>query len=154
MVEHLFVGNLLMANPARNFVINANKPFFIFDSRGNWHATVLNSSIWDAYGRYVGFVRGPEHDVYTAKGEWIGQLMADGRIIRRRVYERQPELGLKKLRPRQPGNLPPNAPMPPSATELRYHYVDVLEWDPDVFSRASKRKSDARSHGSQAKAHR
>jgi hypothetical protein len=131
-----------------------NRPFFIFDSAGKWHATVLNNIIWDARGRYLGFVRGADYDVYTAAGEWIGQLMPDGRIIRKRVYDRQPELGLKKLRPRRPRNLPPNAPMPPSAAALRYHYVDVLEWDPDVFNRGRDHQPDSGHHAAPAKAHR
>jgi hypothetical protein len=150
----LFLGRFIMANSAHYFVINTNQPFFIFDSDGNWHATVLNNCIWDAHGRYIGFVRGPEYDVYTAAGEWIGQLMVDGRIIRKRVYERQPELSLKKLRPRRPGNLPPDAPLPPSIAQLRYHYVDVLEWDPQIFERQANHQSDSSAHASQAKAHR
>lgn len=148
------LGSYPMVNTNPYFAINPNKPFFIFDSHGNWHATVLHSSIWDSRGRYIGFIRGSEHDVYTAAGEWIGQLMADGRIIRKRVYERQPELSLKKLRPRQPGNLPPDAPLPPSIAELRYHYVDVLLWNPQIFDASSDQRSNSGSYASQAKAHR
>jgi hypothetical protein len=131
-----------MAKSAPAFVIRPSKPFCVYDSNGVWHATVVNFCIWDLQGEYIGFVRGSHHDVYTAHGEWIGCLTADGRVVRERFYEQQPLLELKKLHPPRPRNLPPRAPKAPRATKLDYHYVDVLEWDPDAFRSLPNPKSD------------
>ncbi|MBZ0299734.1 MAG: hypothetical protein K8J31_08345 [Anaerolineae bacterium] len=131
-----------MAGSVRKFTINPDEPFFVFDSRGEWHATLLNSCLWDARGEYVGFVRGTDHDVYTAFGEWIGRLSADGRIVRKRVNDRQLVLKIRKLPPPRPRNLPPRAPLPPTPAELSYSFVDVLEWDPDVFKNIPDLKAD------------
>jgi hypothetical protein len=140
-----------MAKSAPKFVLNPDKPFFVFDSRGEWHATILNSCLWDARGEYVGFVREPNKDVYTVYGEWVGNLLPDGRIVRRRVLEKQPLLSIRKLAPRRPNNLPPRAPLPPLTAELGYHYVDVLEWDPDVFKHVPGLKPDMGNDGSRSK---
>jgi hypothetical protein len=136
------MGAKLMAENKRKFVINPEKPFFIYDTRGDWHATLINGCLWDARGEYIGFVRGEDHNVYTSFGEWIGNLTPDGRIVRRRVYERQPILRIRRLAPPRPTNLPPRAPLPPLTAELGYHLIDVLDWDPDVFKNVPDRKPD------------
>ncbi len=123
-------------------MIDPDKPFFVFDSRGEWHATLLNSCLWDARGEYIGFVRGPNHDVYTVYGEWIGNLTADGRIVRKRVSDRQTLLRIRKLPPPRPRNLPPRAPLPPMSADLGHHFIDVLEWDPNVFKNVPDLKKD------------
>ena len=131
-----------MANSANKPTISPDQPFFIFDSRGEWHATLLNMCLWDAHGEYIGFVRGPEYDVYTAYGQWIGNLTADGRIVRKRTRDRQIVLKIRKLPPPRPQNLPPKAPLPPMSGDLGYHYIDVLEWEPDVFKNVPDLKAD------------
>lgn len=131
-----------MATTSGSFTVNPNEPFFIFDTHGEWHATLLNNCVWDARGDYIGFVRGPNHDVYTAFGEWIGNLSKDGRIVRRRVKDRQMVLKVRKLPPPRPKNLPPRAPLPPLSGDLGYHYIDVLEWDPDAFKNVPDLKQD------------
>jgi hypothetical protein len=131
-----------MSKFEQKFKIDPAKPFFIFDTRGEWHATLLNSCLWDARGEYIGFVRGPNYDVYTAYGEWIGNLSADGRIIRKRITERQSVLKIRKLTPPKPRNLPPRPPLPPLTADLGYNFIDVLEWDPDVFKSVPDMKAD------------
>lgn len=128
--------------PVNEFVIDPQKPFFIFDSKGEWHATLINGCLWDARGEYIGFVRSDAYDVYTAYGEWIGNLTRDGRIVRRRVVERQPLLKIKRLRPEKPKNLPAHAPLPPQHSELAHTMIDVLDWDPDVFKHIPDLKTD------------
>lgn len=130
-----------MANQPK-FIIDPNKPFFIFDTHGEWHATLLNGCLWDARGEYLGFVRGPNHDVYTVYGQWIGNVSEDGRIVRKRVHQRQPMLKIRKLRPPKPQNLPPRAPLPPLTGDLGHNFVDVLEWDPHVFNHVPDLKED------------
>lgn len=121
---------------ARRFAIDPNKPFFIYDTRGEWHATVLHWYIFDGRGDYIGFVRNESYDVYTSSGEWIGQILHDGRIVRNKNVDRPPLL--KKLPPKPPkANLPPRAPLPPMNVELGFSRIDVLEWDPEIFKRLS-----------------
>lgn len=132
---------MIMANGAK-FTIKLDEPFFIFDTHGEWHATLLNNCLWDSRGEYIGFVRGPNYDVYTAYGQWIGNLSPDGRIVRKRTHQRQPMLKIRKLRPPKPQNLPPRAPLPPLTADLGYQLVDVLEWDPEVFDNVPDLKED------------
>ncbi len=122
--------------------IQPDKPFFIYDTRGDWHATLIGGCLWDSRGEYIGFVRGDNLDVYTVYGEWVGNLTPDGRIVRKRVYERQPMLKIKRLRPPKPQNLPPRAPLPPMTADLGYHLIDVLDWDPDIFKNVPDQKPD------------
>jgi hypothetical protein len=127
----------------RKFVIDASKPFFIFDTRGDWHATIFDHSIFDTRGEYIGFIRGEDHDVYTTIGEWIGNLWADGRIIRKRSTEQRRPL-LKDLppKPAKPEKIPARAPLPAMFAELGFDKIDVLEWDDEVFKRVSDMQSD------------
>lgn len=132
----------MMASSRRKLPIKPNEPFFIFDTHGEWHATLLNNCLWNARGEYIGFVRGTDFAVYTAYGEWIGNLTADGRVVRKRANNRQPILKIRKLCPRKPQNLPPRAPLPPLTGDLGYQFIDVLEWDPEVFDNVPDLKDD------------
>lgn len=119
-------------NP-KKFLIDPNKPFFIYDTRGDWHATKIGDYIYDLRGDYIGFVRGENYDVYTAIGQHIGNLWPDGRIIRKRNPEPRPLLTDRP--PRQPRlQRPPiRAPLPPLTGELGFDKIDVLEWDEEIF---------------------
>ncbi|HVU11291.1 MAG TPA: hypothetical protein VHD90_08435 [Phototrophicaceae bacterium] len=127
---------------SRRFTINPEKPFFIFDTAGEWHATALGWSIFDGRGDYIGFIRNEAYDVYTTSGEWIGNIIADGRIIRNRNVDRPPLL--KKLPPKPPKpKLPSRAPLAPLPGDLGFSKLDVLEWDPEIFKRVSDLIPDA-----------
>jgi hypothetical protein len=126
----------------KKFTINPDKPFFIFDTRGDWHATLFGEYIFDTRGEYVGFIRGDNHDVYTTIGEWIGNLYADGRILRKRNVDHLPLLKDLPPKPTKPTNLPARAHLPPMFSELGYDKIDMLEWDPDVFKMVSDKQSD------------
>jgi hypothetical protein len=104
---------------------------------------VIKDSIFDTRGDYVGFVRGEKHDVYTTIGEWIGNLYADGRILRKRNLETRPAL-LRDLPPKppKPTNLPARAHLPPLFSELGFDKIDVLEWDEQIFKKVSDMQSD------------
>ncbi len=127
---------------AKPFKIDPAKPFFIFDTRGEWHATLIGPYLWDPRGDYMGFVRGEEYDVYTVLGEWVGNIWPDGRIIRKRNYDRPPLLKDCPKTPPKPRNLPARPPLPAMCSELGFDKVDVLEWDEEVFKRVSDLKPD------------
>lgn len=127
---------------SRKFTIDPAKPFFLFDTAGEWHATVLNTYIFDVRGDYIGFIRNEAFDVYTQVGEWIGNIYQDGRIIRHRNAERPPLLKDVPPKPPKP-KLPASAPLPPQTGDLGYSRIDVLEWDADIFKRLSDLVPDA-----------
>lgn len=119
-----------------------SKPVFIYNTAGDWSATLIDMRIYDTRGEYIGYISGAERGVYTRDGEWIGDLSKDGRILRKRGAGRRP-LQPSPL-PKLPGKVPVpgRAPLPPQSAELRYDTVDVLEEDPDVFKRLSERRRD------------
>ena len=115
---------------------------FIYDTRGEWHATKIGRYLWDTRGDYVGFVMGENHDVYTASGEWIGNLIPDGRIVRKRAEARRPLLPKIPARPPKPKYLPARSPLPPMCRDLGFTLIDVLEWEPEIFKRVSDQIQD------------
>src|SRR5690606_4714606 len=128
---------------SRRVVLDPNKFFFIYDTAGEWHGTVVNGSIFDTRGDYLGFVRGENNDGYTTSGEWIGNLWHDGRIVRKRSGQRPPLLKELPPKPPKPAKLPSNAPLPPQTGELGFDKIDALDWDPEVFKKLSDLTPDA-----------
>ncbi len=118
----------------------SDKPYFIFDTYGDWQATKMGNFLFDTRGEYVGFVDG--EDVYKADGEWIGRLSRDNRIVRKRTERRRQLHSNPPPRPVKPENLPARATLPPMTAELSFDTIDVLEEDPDIFKRISDLRSD------------
>jgi hypothetical protein len=133
----------------RRFTINPEKFFYIYDTRGDWHGTVLQGAIWDGRGEYIGFIldeidnNEEKYAVYTAGGEWIGHLIQDGRIIRKRTYNRRPLLSMNE-RPAKPPKpqLPPKAPLAPLPGDIGFSLLDVLDWEPETFKQLSDLRPD------------
>jgi len=123
----------------RPFVIDPNKVFYIFDTRGEWHGIKLGDYLYDTRGDYIGFTRGETYDVYTTSGEWIGNLYPDGRIVRKRNYKRPPLLPKDQMPPKppKPSKMPASSPLPPLPADLGFDKIDVMEWDDEVFKRLS-----------------
>jgi hypothetical protein len=117
-----------------------DKPQFIFNTAGDWHATAIGPHIYDARGEYVAFLEG--RTVYTADGEWVGELAKDGRILRKRAGKSRPLHPNPLPKPAIKPNLPGRAPLPPQNAEISYDTIDVLEEDPDIFKRLSDRRPD------------
>lgn len=119
---------------------NTMRPVFIYDTRGDWHATKIGDFLFNARGEYVGFVENGE--VYKSDGEWIGHLSRDGRILRKRSERRRPFHAHPPAPPARPERLPARAPLPPMMAELDFSTVDVLDEDPDIFKRISDLRPD------------
>jgi hypothetical protein len=118
-----------------------DKPEFIYNTAGDWQATVIGPYIFDSRGEYVGFLEG--RSAYTRDGEWVGDLAKDGRILRKRAGKKRPLHPNPLPRPAvKPSNLPGRAPLPPQNAEISYDMIDVLEEDPEVFKRLSDRRPD------------
>ncbi len=127
----------------RKFAIDPAKPFFIYNTAGDWLATKIGIYLFDTRGDYIGYVLNDTHDVYTTSGEWIGNLYPDGRIVRKRTAGRQPLMKQLPPKPGKPEKLPTRAPLQPIPADLGYDKIDVLEWDEDVFKRLSDLIPDA-----------
>jgi len=115
------------------------KPRFIWNTAGDWVATLVDTFIWDLGGFWVGWLDGDE--VYTTDGEWVGTLSRDSRILKKRAAPRPPlrtDIPPKPAKPELPGR----APLPPTFSELNYSTVDVMEEDPEVFKRLSDMRKD------------
>lgn len=127
----------------RKFVIDPEKPFFIYNTAGDWLATKIGIYLFDTRADYIGFVLNDIHDVYTSSGEWIGNLYPDGRIVRKRNYTRPPLLKTLPPKPNKPAKPPVRAPLQPIPADLGFDKIDVLEWDEEVFKRLSDLLPDA-----------
>jgi hypothetical protein len=117
-----------------------HKPVFIYDTRGDWHATRIGDFIYSTRGEYVAYVENGE--VYKSDGEWIGHLSRDGRILRKRSEHRRELHPNPPLKPPKPEKLPPRAPLPPMMAELDFSTMDVLDEDPEIFKRISDLRPD------------
>jgi hypothetical protein len=115
------------------------KPRFIFNTAGDWVATLVDRFIWDLTAAWVGWMDGDE--VYTTDGEWVGTLSRDSRILRKRAAPRPPLRTDVPPKPPKP-DLPGRAPLPPSFSELAFSMVDILEEDPEIFKRLSDMRPD------------
>jgi hypothetical protein len=127
-------------NKKRRFNIDPAKFFYMYDTSGDWQGTILNNYIFDTRGDYIGFIHDEEgegYEVYTAVGEWIGYLIQDGRVVRKRTAEKRPLLKDKPEKPAKPEKLPARAPLPPLGADLGFTLIDVLDWDPEIFKRLS-----------------
>ncbi|MEP7286202.1 MAG: 4-fold beta flower protein [Chloroflexota bacterium] len=119
----------------------ADKPEFIYNTSGDWMATIVGSYIFDSRGEYIGFVE--NRATYTRDGEWIGDVSKDGRILRKRSGKSKPLHEHPLAKPAtKPSNLPARAPLPPQTGDIGYDLIDVLEEDPEVFKRLSDRRAD------------
>jgi len=119
----------------------ADKPEFIFDTRGDWQLTKVGVYIFDSRGEWVGFAEGAT--IYTRDGEWVGELAKDRRILRKRAGTRP---ALNTNVPPAPmltkRDLPGRAPLPQQFGEIGYDTIDVMDEDPEVFKRLSDRRQD------------
>ncbi len=113
---------------------------FIWNTDGDWVATLVDGHLWDMGGFWVGWVE-PGGHVYTTDGEWIGTLSKDSRILRKRTVSQRELRTDIPPRPAKP-ELPGRAPLPPSFTGLPYSVIDVLEEEPDIFKKLSERRPD------------
>jgi hypothetical protein len=115
-------------------------PRYIWNTPGDWVATLVDKFIWDPAGHVIGWVDGDE--VFTFDGEWVGTLSRDSRILKKRASPRPPLRNDVPAKPASKPELPGRATLPPSFSELNYSTIDVMEEDPEVFKRTSDLRRD------------
>lgn len=101
----------------------------IYTTRGDVEAFIVFPMIYNRLGEWVGFIT-KEGDVYSVRGDYVGWLSEDPRILRKRNYDySKPHL--------QPPSPPPKrsglgtTPLPPMMPELAYGTIDVLQDEPE-----------------------
>jgi hypothetical protein len=114
---------------------------FIWNTYGDWVATLIEGHLYDLRGTWVGWVE-ENKDVYKGDGEWLGKLSDDRRILRKRTASRRPLREDIPDQPEEKPDLPVRAPLPPTFAELTFSDIDVLEEDPDAFKQISDLKPD------------
>ena len=115
------------------------KPIYVYDTAGEWVATRFGDYIFDQRGEWVAWLDGKQ--VISIGGEYVGEFSKDQRILRKRVMKL---VALRTDLPPAPEKpeMPARAPLPPMFAGLTYDTIDVLDEDPETFSRLSERRPD------------
>ncbi len=107
-----------------------SKTYPLYASSGRWAGILLERYLYSTEGEWLGWV---ENDgaVYSVRGEYVGQLNRDMRVLRRRVV---PDSLPRKNLPAAPPlriERPLSAPLPPLFQELPPEIMDVFDEQPD-----------------------
>lgn len=108
---------------------NSKKPIPIYTTKGDPEAFLLYPNIFNLMGEWLGFVTSAR-EVYSIRGEYVGWLSDDRRILRKRTYDySKPKLTPPPTPPK--AFLPATLPLAPLMPELGYDTIDVLQEEPD-----------------------
>ena len=96
----------------------------IYTTKGDPEAFLQYPYLFNRAGEWVGFVT-TNRDVYSVRGEYVGTLTNDPRIVRKRSTATlqgrlEPPAAPKKIL------LPANVPLAPLMQELSHALIDVL----------------------------
>ncbi len=112
-----------------------SRPIPIYTTRGDYEAFLVYPMIYNLNGEAIGFVT-PQREVYSIRGEYVGTLTNDPRILRKRTYDYSKQrisvptgYPLKRV-------APPSAPLPPMMAELSFDTIDVLDEYPELLPTA------------------
>ena len=102
----------------------------IYTTRGEHVAYYENGYIFNGVGEWIGFVDVKTASVFAIDGEYVGYMIRDGRILRKRALEELVERREPPPRPPRPA-LPATVPLPPMFSELSYDTIDIFEEMPE-----------------------
>ena len=102
----------------------------IYTTRGEHTAFYENGYIFNVIGEWIGFVDVTTATVFAIDGEYVGYMIRDGRILRKRALEELVERREPPPRPPRPA-LPATVPLPPMFSELSYDTIDIFEEMPE-----------------------
>ncbi len=106
--------------------MSATQPRLIplYASNGDAEAFLLYPYLFNRSGEWVGFAT-PNREIYSVRGEYVGMLTDEKRIIRKRATSTlKPRLTPPPRPPKV--NLPATIPLPPLMSELNHSMIDVL----------------------------
>lgn len=110
------------------------KPIPIYTTKGDAEAFLRYPYIFNLSGEWVGFVT-TLREVYSIRGEYVGWLSDEPRILRKRTYDfTKPTLSP----PDVPAKVLPPAtiPLAPLMSELGFDTIDVLLEEPEKMPTA------------------
>lgn len=101
----------------------------LYTTKGDAEAFLVYPYLFNRQGEWVGFVT-PQREIYSVLGYYVGELMPDKRITRKRsMDDEKPRL---KAPPKpQKIHIPASIPLPPMMKELPHSLIDVLEDQPE-----------------------
>jgi hypothetical protein len=105
------------------------KPIPIYTTKGDAEAFLLYPYVFNRIGEWLGFVT-PSREVYSVRGEYVGWLSDEPRILRKRTYDfSKPILSPPAVPPKV---MPPaTIPLAPLMPELGFDTIDVLLDEPE-----------------------
>ncbi len=102
----------------------------IYTSRGEHAAYYENGYLFNTVGEWIGFMDVKTAGVFAIDGEYVGYMIRDGRILRKRALDERVERREPPPRPPRPA-LPATVPLPPMFSELSYDTIDIFEEMPE-----------------------
>lgn len=101
----------------------------IYNSKGDAEAFLKYPYLFNRNGDWVGFVT-PIREVYSVRGEYVGMLTNDPRIVSKRATS---TLRPRLVPPPNPPkvNLPATVPLAPLMSDLSHSLIDVLLDSPE-----------------------
>lgn len=105
------------------------KPIPIYTTKGDAEAFLLYPYIFNRIGEWLGFVTS-SREVYSIRGEYVGWLSDEPRILRKRSYDYSKPILTPPQMPRKV--MPPaTVPLAPLMAELGFDTIDVLLEEPE-----------------------
>jgi hypothetical protein len=101
----------------------------IYTSRGDAEAFLVYPYLYNRMGEWIGWVTF-DRQVYSVFGDYVGEMTAEPRIIRKRITA---SLRAHKNPPLPPEHIlvPPTIPLAPMMADLRFGVMDVLLEEPE-----------------------
>ena len=102
----------------------------LYSTTGDWAGLFHEGHIFNNVGEWIGFVAPGTNQVYSVRGEYVGWLSNDFRVLRKRAID---ELAPRLSPPPRPPKLtvPASVPLPPLMSDLTYDTIDVFDEMPD-----------------------
>ena len=101
----------------------------IYTSHGDAEAFLVYPYLFNRQGEWIGWVTA-DRQVYSVLGNYVGDLTAEPRIIRKRITS---TLKPKRTPPQRPPRLavPATIPLAPLMGDLRFGVTDILLEEPE-----------------------
>ncbi len=104
------------------------RPIPVYSTHGDCMAFFVTPYLYNLIGEWVGWVA-DENQVFDVDGFYIGWLSDEWRILRRRSQG----MSERRTTPDPPKAIrtPATIPLPPMMSELPFHFIDVLDEEPE-----------------------
>lgn len=102
----------------------------LYTTRGEWAGLFHEGHLYNSVGEWIGWVPKGANQVYSVRGDYVGWLSNDFRVLRKRAMDET--IPRRAPPPRPPKiSLPASVPLPPMVSDLTYDTIDVFDEEPD-----------------------